>query len=387
MSDSRVLPTANPTDVDWRTVRARFPVVSRVTYLNTASAPPISTDAAAAGRRYYDEMLAEGDLPWARWLSEVEDVRATLAAFINAAPDDVAFISNASHGLSLLARVVHPSGPIVTMADEFPSSTLSWLQQGRDVRFVASGDDGTIATSAVERAITPDTAAVVTSHVQFKTGFRCDLAGLATACHTRGVPLLVDAAQSLGAVPVDVTATGVDALVFSGYKWPMAGYGNGGLFIRRALLESRGAPAVGWMSARDPDGHVNDRLDLKSTAAVLEVGCPNFAGIFALGAAIRLLDAIGIERVADRIHELTDRLHEGLLERGYAIASPRNREQRAGITIVAVGDAPALVAELARRHVIVSARGGGIRVSPHIFNLPEDIDTFLAALDGLDVAR
>jgi selenocysteine lyase/cysteine desulfurase len=373
--------------MDWHTLRARFPVVSRVTYLNTASAPPISTDVAAAGTRYYDEMLAEGDLPWDRWLAEVEDVRAALARFINASPEDVAFIGNASQGLALLARMVKPNGPIVTMADEFPSSTLSWLQQGRDVRFVASGANGTIDPAAVDRAITADTAAVVTSHVQFKTGFRCDLARLATACRARGVPLLVDAAQSLGAMPVDVTATGVDALVFSGYKWPMAGYGNGGLFVRRALREAGGVPVVGWMSARDPDAHVNDRLDLKATAAVVEVGCPNFAGIFALGAAIRLLDDIGIERITDRIHELTDRLHAGLIGRGHTIASPLDRDHRAGITIVVVDDAPAVVAELARRHIIVSARGQGIRISLHVFNLPEDVDTFLAALDEIVAAR
>ncbi len=365
--------------MNWDDVRARLPAASRYTYLDTASAPPISIDAAEAGKRYYDEMLADGDVPWGRWLSEVEQVRESLARFIRARPDEVAFVPNASHGMNLAAQMVDP-GSIVTMADEFPTSTLPWLRQGRRLHFVDSNAQGVIDPADVEQAIAPDTVAIVTSHVQFRTGFRCDLQALARVCARRGLVFIVDAAQSLGAMPIDVDASGVDVLVFSGYKWPLAGYGNGGLFLRRAFRESTTAPVAGWMSATEPDRHVNDRLDLRNTAAVVEVGCPNFAGIFALGASLNLLARLGIDRVASRIHELTDHLHRQLAAQGFEIASPIERGHRAGITIVAVDRAADIVDALTRRGVLVSARGRGIRVSVHIFNTPGDIDSFVGAL-------
>lgn len=366
--------------MNWNDIRDRVPAASRYTYLNTAGAPPISIDAASAGKRHYDEMLAEGDEPWERWLAEVEQVRGVLARFIRARPDEIALVTNASHGMNLAALMLRAPGSIVTMTDEFPTSTLPWMQQGRQVHFVDSGARGVIDLADIERAIASDTVALVISHVQFRTGFRCDLTALARLCHARGIRLIVDAAQSLGAMPIDVETSGIDVLVFSGYKWPMAGYGNGGLFVRRAFFESAGAPVAGWMSAREPDRHVNDRLDLKSSAAVVEVGCPNFAGTFALGAALELLAGIGIDRVSDRIHELTDYLHGQLTAEGFEIASPLERDRRAGITIVAVDRASEVVQALARRRVLVSPRGRGVRVSVHVFNTLEDIDTFVSAL-------
>ena len=367
----------------WETVRARFPAAQRYTYLNTASAPPISVDAARAGQRYYEEMLADADIPWERWLAEVEHVRHTLASFIHARPSDIAFVPNASHGMNLAAQMIRSRGSVVTMADEFPTSTLPWLQQGHHLQFVESGPRGTIDPAAVERAITDDTVAIVTSHVQFGTGFRCDLSTLARVAHERGLPLVVDAAQSMGAMPIDVERDAVDVLVFSGYKWPMAGYGNGGLYIAPSFLARYASPVAGWLSAVEPDRHVNDRLDLKSSATVVEVGCPNFAGIFALGAALDLLSDIGIDRVAERIHELTDYLHERLASRGYVVASPDYRRQRAGITVVESDRAAEVVDALTRRQIIVSARGRGIRVSVHVFNAPEDIDRLIEALDAI----
>jgi selenocysteine lyase/cysteine desulfurase len=369
--------------VSWEAVRARFPAAARYTYLNTAGAPPISTDVARAGRRYYDEMLADADMPWERWLAEVEQVRQAVARFVRSGPDDIAFITNTSDGMNLVAQMIGPPGPVVTMADEFPTSTLPWLVRGRRLQLVASDERGEIHPDAVARALTDDTVALVTSHVQFRTGFRCDLQALARVAHGRGLPLIVDAAQSAGAVPIDVERDGVDALMFSGYKWPMAGYGSGALYLSPSFRARFEMPSAGWMSAAEPDRHVNDRLDLKHSAAVLEVGCPNFAGIFALGAAVELLEAIGVERVAARIDELTGYLHARLDALGYVVASPRLRRRRAGITIIASDRADAIVDGLARRRIIVSARGRGIRVSVHVFNLAEDIDRLIEGLEEL----
>jgi cysteine desulfurase / selenocysteine lyase len=369
--------------VDWGLVRAEFPAASRYTYLNTAGAPPLSRRAAGEARRYYDEMQADGDLPWPRWLEQVEGVRVRVARILAADPSEIAFTYSASHAFSLLASLLGPPAHVVTMDDEFPSATLPWLQHGDRLTFVPSRAHGDVPLDDVAAAIEPATRAVVTSSVMYRTGFRHDLRALGELCRRRGVRLVVDASQSMSVVDIDVKRDGIDALAFSGYKWTLAGYGIGALYVSRELLRRSKLPTAGWWSARDPEAVIHDRLELKDTAAALEVGSPHFAGIFALGGSLELLEEIGYETVAARVHELTDYLHRRLDEEGLDIASPRAREKRAGITIVRVDDAARVVERLASAGIIVSARGAGIRIAPHVFNLESDIDRAVAALAAI----
>jgi selenocysteine lyase/cysteine desulfurase len=369
--------------IDWAAVRAEFPAAMRYTYLNAAGAPPVSRRAASEATRFYREMLEAGDLPWPAWLEQVEAVRRRVAALLGSDAGEVAFTVSTSHAFTLLAPLLGPPAHVVTMRDEFPSSTLPWLQLGWELTFVESGPEGAIALDDIERAMTPATRAVVTSSVMYATGFRQDLRTLGARCRRRGVRLIVDATQSVGVAPIDVRADGIDALAFSGYKWTAAGYGVGALYVSRELLRGSRSPVAGWWSARDPEAVINDRLDLKDSAAVFEVGCPHFAGIFALGGSLELLAELGQPAVEARVGELTEYLHERVSAAGFTIASPRDRARRAGITILRVDGAAAWVDALARAGIIVSPRGAGIRVALHVFNNEADVDRLVEALSQL----
>jgi selenocysteine lyase/cysteine desulfurase len=360
-------------------IRAEFPWLARYTYLNAAGAPPMCRRAADAAQSFLAEMAAEGDLPWDRWLARMEHVRRQTAALLHAAPEDVAFTASASHGLSLLAPMLAP-GHVVLMDDEYPSATLPFLNAGHDVTFVHAGAGGAIALDDIAGAIREDTRAVVTSTVMFRTGFRQDLPALSARCRARGVRLIVDGSQSLGAFDLDVERDGIDALASSGYKWLMAGYSIGLLYVRPDLRRGARAPAAGWFSQRDPDAFVHDRLDLKTTAGALEVGSPQFAGIFAVGGALELREQLGPAAIEERVQHLTRHLHEALDRGGFDIASPRSPEQRAGITIVRMAAAARVVATLLEAGIVVAARGAGIRVSPHVYNGEADLDRLVAAL-------
>jgi selenocysteine lyase/cysteine desulfurase len=366
--------------MEWSQIRALFPAAEHYTYLNTAAAPPLSIRAAGEGKRYYDEMAEHGDIAWESWLCQAEEVREKLATFINAEARSIAFTYSTSHGMNLIAGMLSHCGDVLCPADEFPSCTLPWLQQRYRVAFVCSQDRGVIDLNDIQKCITANTRVLVTSFVQFATGFRQDLAALGRLCRDRNLILVVDATQGFGVFPIDMVNSGIDFLVFSGYKWAQAGYGVGGLYLAPRFLNTTSFPVAGWWSVRDPEAVVNDRLDLKGTAAALEVGCPHFAGIFALGAALTLFEEIGKTRIEERIHELTEYLHHQLEAERFNISSPLNREQRSGITIVEMHNAPDVVKDLAEKKVIVSARGKGLRVSVHIFNNFDDIDRLIAAL-------
>jgi len=369
--------------MNWSEIRALFPAAEHYTYLNSAAAPPLSVLAAREGKRYYDEMTEHGDVAWDGWLCQVEHIREKLASFINADARSIAFTHSTSHGMNLIAGILDHCGDVLCPADEFPSGTLPWLQQRYRLHFVRSRDRGVVAVDDIQRSITPETRVLVTSYVQFATGFRHDLVALGQLCREHNLIFVVDATQGMGVFPIDVVNSGLDFLVFSGYKWAQAGYGVGGLYVAPRFLNPTSFPVAGWWSVRDPEAVVNDRLDLKETAAALEVGCPHFAGIFALGAALKLFEEVGKPRIEERIHELTDYLHQRLQAERFNIASPLNRYQRSGITIVEMSNAPDVVKHLAERNIIVSARGKGLRVSVHIFNNFDDIDRLIAGLREL----
>jgi cysteine desulfurase / selenocysteine lyase len=367
--------------MDWQTVRDLFPAMQTYTYLNTAAAAPLSLYAAREGKRYYEEMLLHGDVAWDHLLTQTEEVRQKLANLLHAQAEELAFTYSSSHGMNLIAQILAGRGEVLAPADEFPSSTLPWLQQQYAVHFLASRERGIIELQDIEDAIGPRTRILVVSYVQYATGFRQDLFSLGQLCRKRDLILVVNATQAVGALPIDVAACEIDFLVFSGYKWALAGYGVAGLYISRRFLDTRQFPVAGWWSARDPEAVIiNDRLNLKDTAAELEVGCPHFAGIFALGGALDLFAEIGAERIERRVHELTDYLHTRVAGAGLKIASAANKNQRGGITIVETSDAQKTVQALAEKKIIISARGKGIRVSLHIFNNFEDIDRLLLAL-------
>src|SRR5205809_2207596 len=271
--------------MNWREIRALFPAAEHYAYLNSAAAPPLSVLAAREGKRYYDEMAEHGDVAWDRWLCQAEQVREKLANFIHADARSIAFTYSTSHGMNLIAGILDHCGDVLCPADEFPSCTLPWLQQRYRVHFVRSRDRGVVDVDDIQRRITTEIRVLVTSYVQFATGFRHDLVALGRLCRERNLVFVVDATQGMGVFPIDVVNSGIDFLVFSGYKWAQAGYGVGGLYVAPRFLNPTSFPVAGWWSVRDPEAVVNDRLGLKETAERLAVGCPHLAGIFALGAA------------------------------------------------------------------------------------------------------
>ncbi|MFW5781343.1 MAG: aminotransferase class V-fold PLP-dependent enzyme [Bacteroidota bacterium] len=364
---------------DWNRIRSFFPACRKFTYLNPAGGSPVSIQAASAAKNYYDEMLHEGDTLYDLWLERKEKVRTTLARFINASPDEVAFTLNTSHGMNLVAGMIDTSGEILTMHDEFPSTTFPWIHKGVKMKHVMPVDNG-YPLENIENAISNHTRALVSSHVQYNTGFRQDAVALGQLCRKYKLIHVLNITQSIGAMPIDARKFEADFMVFTGLKWPMAGYGIGGIYINKEIQENVKFPVAGWQSVELPEEMNNRTMKLQKRAAVLEPGCPHFGNIFALGAALELLDEIGSKNIQERIMELNRYLVKKLQGLKAEIITPLDEKHRSGITVTRHSNAKTIVEKLASRKIIVSARGEGIRISLHIYNNEEDIDCFIKEL-------
>ena len=369
------------TKTNWQAYRSLFPALKKYTYINAAGGAPLARPVAAAGALYYKEALAYGEAYWDKWLERMEDTRAKLARFINASPREIGFTTNTSHGMSLIAGALG-GGAVLTMRDEFPSTTLAWLNAGYKVKFVEPENNG-YTPESIARHLTPDIKVLLTSYVQYRTGFRQDLAALGKLCKKRGIIFVVNATQALGAMPLDVKKAQIDFMAFSCFKWTMAGYGAAGIFASQRMLGKVKFPQAGWRSVAAPEKMDNTAGRMKPAAAAVEAGCMHFPSIFALGAALDLLSGIGVDNIQGRIFELNDYLVEGLNKIGAITITPLERTHRSGITVIRTADADAKVEKLAKKGIMVSARGEGIRVSLHFYNNRKDLDLLLAALKNL----
>ncbi|MEO0999961.1 MAG: aminotransferase class V-fold PLP-dependent enzyme, partial [Pseudomonadota bacterium] len=218
--------------------------------------------------------------------------------------------------------------------------------------------------------------AIVISHVQFRSGRAYDLAALGAAARAAGALLIVDATQSLGAVPVRV-AGGPHILMASGYKWLCAGYGVGAVYVSPEL-QGAPPPVYGWRSAAVPYALHPDRIEAAETAVVLEMGHPPFAPVFALGAALDHAATVGEAAIWARICALQSQLREGLAAAG--LPAPTAPAGESGIAALPTSNGAEIKAKLAAEGILISASTGRVRLSTHAYNTAAEVARAVEAL-------
>lgn len=316
------------------------------------------------------------------------DANRLLAKRLNTTPDRFAYLTNVAEATATIANGIdwRSGDNVVLVHGEFPSLVLPWLRLaalGVDARFVQpNGIEPDL--DAIEAAIDSRTRAVVISHVDFNSGYRNDLAAISERAHAHGALLVVDASQSLGAIPVDVTAWGIDALVCVGYKWVMSVPGISVLYVSAAAQEQIAPTKPGRISVRSGWPFPVYDLDWAESATRYQGGALNWIGICTLAESLTLQDEIGPELIAQRVIELTDQLIEKLDQVPVQITSSRDPEHRSSFLTFTLGSAErdaALIESGMAAGVIFVQRGGGLRVGTHVWNDTSDLDRLVALIE------
>ena len=310
--------------------------------------------------------------------------RRAVARVCGADEDRVALLPHTSQGLFQAAFSV-PAGAVLVSAAEFPANTYPWVraeQAGRVTVHRLRPPGGRVTPEVVAAALTPDTTAVAVSAVDFRTGYRADLAALREVVGDR--LLVVDGIQGVGVV--DEPWAAADILVCGGQKWLRAGWGTGFAVLSDRALERTAPLLSGWTGVRDPgvfDDEIHEVAPGAQAWSVTNLS-PVTAG--ALARALELLEEIGppvvFGRIADRVAELDDVLRAA----GAEIVSATDR--RAGILAFRVpGHATEdVTAALAGAEVTATVRPDQIRLSPHASTGPGAVARVRAALAGLQRA-
>ena len=366
--------------------KALFPACRSSAYFNAASISPMYAEAAKAVLGWQEDVAYNGSLNFDEIAEEevYQDLHAAAARLFHADPQDIAVGSSATELMSSLAWAVYPqSGTnIVSTNAAHPSTIYAWQRvarhAGSQVRLVAAAADGTIDPAQLLAAIDKNTAVVCLSMVEYRTGQLYDLLEIARAAHQRGALLVVDVTQAAGQVPVDVESMGIDALVCAGYKWLCGPFGAAVLYLAPRLQQKLDPGIVGWRSHRVMWEFRADRLEYAASAARFEAGTLAYGCAIGLAKAVHFLNEVGIPRILQHNRAITDLLLGELERLGGECASPGGVARSSILSIRFPGlDAPRLSQQMNAQNVVVSERGGVIRISPHLYNDENDADRLL----------
>jgi selenocysteine lyase/cysteine desulfurase len=322
---------------------------------------------------------------------ELEMARQRFAALIRADVDEVALVDNTSRGSNLIVQMIDapPGSNVVVDEYTYPSSIYPWLlapKSKTEIRQVAAHDHR-VSMDDLARVVDDRTLAISVSHVSPRSGFRHDLAALSELAHAHNAFLIVDAAQSAGALDLDVRRLGVDFLSTCAMKWLLGSPSVGFLFVAREHVERSEPPHVGYAGVvRSPQAAVTDPLTFRSGARRHEQGMTSMAGVAASRAGLDLLLDVGTATVEQHVLQLSGRCIDGLLGRGLRVHTHLEPGLRAGVVALPVMSGDRIVAFLHERAVDVwtDASATLLRIDPHVFNDATDITRLF---DGLDTFR
>ncbi|MCA9265726.1 MAG: aminotransferase class V-fold PLP-dependent enzyme [Planctomycetales bacterium] len=377
----------------WHKLRQDMAITEQWAYFDHAAVSPLSRTTAGAIGTWLRQATEEGDTVWPEWAARLEQLRASAARLVAASPDEIALVPNTTHGITMIAEgwPWQEGDNLVTLANEFPSNLYPWIHlrdRGVECRRL-NVNGGRVDYEQLAAACDARTRIVSVSWIGYGTGFRVDVGRVAEIAHRCGACFFLDAIQGLGVFPLDVHAVGVDFLAADGHKWMMGPEGAGLLFVRRDLLNELRPLCIGWNSVQHRYDFSHIDLQLRAEAARYEGGTMNMAGFHGLAASLDQLQRIGAgpqdSAVGERILELRGYAVERLSRLSVEVLTSDAANERSGIVVFDVSGVPAeTVRDRCRREgIVVSCRGGGVRISPHAYNTQDEIDQLIAVVAEL----
>lgn len=351
-------------------------------YLNWAAFGPLSPTVRAEVFADAD-LLGSGrpasiDLVWER----VDQATALLASLLDA--DAAEITLQPSSGYGLMQALYGLDGAVIASTAEFPSVSLTLHRAAQasggelTPRWITPGD-GRVTPDAVAAVIDDEVTALAVSHVDFRTGYRADLAALREVLGPDRL-LIVDAVQSIGVVDDDYALA--DVLVGHGYKWLRAGRGTG--FARFSdFARERIAPVLSGSTGTTAEGLFLDELpDPAASARAYTVSRVDPLAAARLAVGLRAVDEAGVGAIEERLAAQVDGILEIADRHRIEVTSPRAPSRRAGIVTLAPSEPGRVAAALANAGVVVTARGGNVRIAPHAGTDAETVRMLDEALAG-----
>src|SRR4051794_13627231 len=359
--------------MDLTDYRERFPILASTTYLINHSLGAMPAEAERRLEQFAREWKTRGARAWGEgWWNSVFTVGDLIGSIIGAPPGTTVMHQNVTVAEAIVLSCFDlkpPRNRIVFEEGLFPSVRYvqqAWSRFGAEVVVCEDAE-------AVIAAIDERTLLVPVSHVLYKTAEIQPVEAIAGKARAAGAYVCLDAYQSAGAVPLDVTALGIEFCVGGSVKWLCGGPGAGYLYVRPDLAEQLEPAFAGWQGHARPFAFETS-MEYAAGAARFLTGTPIVAANYAASAGYEIVGEIGVDRIRENSMRQTALLVDLVDEAGFELTSPRDPAVRGGSVVFRVPDFAAVHAELAARDIICDYRpDAGIRFGPHFFTTDDEI--------------
>ncbi len=365
--------------------RRFFPITEKFIYFNHAGTGPLSVPAQRAIEQCLSTYSSQAEFDTERYFSMVDEARATVARFINAKPEEIAFTHNTSEGIyiALCNLPLRENDTILVMDEVFPAVRYVVDNNLPHIRktYVSFARRDPIAV--LDANLNSNVKAVVVDYVQFLSGETIDLRSLSEFTSDHGLYLVVDGIQGIGALKYDATGNNVDFLACGCGKWLFGPSGAGFLYINsrdfdRLRCQHTGWLGAGWTGFED----ITKNPPLYDDAKKYEMGTRNILGIQALKANVDMLLQHGMQNVEARILKLKEELRGSLEAAGFEILTPRSGKQSGILSVSTDVDVADLYTHLKEARITVSLRNNYLRFSPHFYNSEDEINQIVGVIRG-----
>ena len=378
-------------------IRARMPVTTAKVYLNTGTAGPLAnvTQDALANRARFELETGRGTIStFTVLMDDLADLRGRLAELTGTKTDEIALTHHTTEGVNIVAHGMrwNPGDQIVTTAAEHEGGLIPLYvlrqRHGVAIKVVEFSPDDTPGevVAKLHRAIGPRTRLLMFSHVTWNTGLRLPMEELAAMARAQDVLTLIDGAQSAGAIPLDLPASGVDFYAMPAQKWLCGPEGLGALYVRRESLALLEPTFVGFFSLLDTSSYDLGGYFIPAPGARrFEVGTVYRPGIKAMAANLAwLAESVGWPWIHDRIEQLARTARGELLEIP-AVTMITPADAGSGLLSFSLDgyDSKRVVAELEEMGIVLRSLDEPVclRISLGFFNTEDDIKKLRSALE------
>jgi selenocysteine lyase/cysteine desulfurase len=367
---------------DFMELRAEFPVTRKWAYLDIANKAPLPKCSQNGINEFLKDMNEFGAKE-AFSIARTEEIRTLLAKLLGVQPHTLAFIKNTSEGLNIALQALGlKAGDNIIQADlDHPNQKYACKRlesKGVELRWIQNRN-GCLHIEDFIRQMDDKTRIVSVSYVTFMNGFRLNIPDLAAACRERTIHLVVDAIQGIGVIATPLPALGADIVICGAHKGLLGLPGTGLLYCEESLISQMDPPFFARASMV-PEVVSLLEVELAPDAHRFEIGNHNYMGLWVLGRSAEFLVKIGLKNIEDRVRLLTTHLINLLESKQLKILTPKTWEQRAGIVSIKVCDPRSLEAMLWKNGIVVSARNGALRISPHFYNAEEELEKLVCML-------
>ncbi|MBE0690514.1 MAG: aminotransferase class V-fold PLP-dependent enzyme, partial [Anaerolineae bacterium] len=267
---------------------------------------------------------------------------------------------------------------------DFPSDVYvlrRWLPDHVHVHMVKSRDGITIDTDELLDAIDERTRLVSLSHVLFKSAYIMPAGAIVEKAHAVGAQVILNGYHSVGVIPVDVSANGIDFYVGGVLKWLCGGPGGVFIYVRPDLLKTLEPRVTGWFAHEKPFEFDLEQPVLRDDIYRLMTGTPGIASLYAIQPGIDIIAAVGVDNIRAKSIRQTSLIIDLADRVGYEVVSPREIAQRGGTVTVNPPHAYEVSRELLARDIVIDYRqNAGIRIAPHFYTSDDEIYQVMDAI-------